>query len=52
MVQDQQYYFSMSETFLIISSLLPMSFDAEVTYTSSSGGTVTFSGQASYVKLP
>jgi hypothetical protein len=52
MVQDQQYYFSMSETFLIISSLLPMSFDAEVTYTSASGGTVTFSGQASYVKLP
>jgi len=51
MVQDQQYYFSMSETFLVISSLLPMSFEVEVTYTSASSGTVTFSGQASYVKL-
>lgn len=51
MIQGQQYYFSMSETFLVISSLLPMSFDVEVTYTSASSGSVTFSGQASYVKL-
>jgi hypothetical protein len=51
MVQNQQYWFSMSETFMIISSLLPMNFSVDVEYASATAGTVSFAGAASYVRL-
>ena len=52
MVEDQQYFFSLSETVLYIQASGTVEFSVVVTYSSASGASVTCSGAASYVKLP
>jgi hypothetical protein len=52
MVQNQQYWFSLSETLLYIQASGTVEFSVVVTYSSASGASVTCSGSASYVKLP
>jgi len=52
MVEGQQYWFSLSETFNFIGPTDTLEFSVVVTYSSASGASVTCSGAASYVKLP
>jgi hypothetical protein len=52
MAEDEQYWFSLSETFMYIYASETLELSVVVTYSSASGASVTCGGNGSYVKLP